>query len=185
MLGSSINKLLGVTIIVPIVTVVIVAILTVLLTPMNIGQTCEALVDGSKFILTTLFAVGIFLGFINIIAGTGVFEQLAALVSMVPQAVIVPCAMILAFVIAIPSGAFAAGVLTLILPTLSLLGLSPVAMGFIALATGFGTQVSPVQINVAALSDGFNKEIMWVVKSNMKYMLGALAFTIILSFFMI
>jgi len=58
-------------------------------------------------------------------------------------------------------------------------------MGFIALATGFGTQVSPVQINIAALSDGFNKDIMWVVKSNMKYMLGALVFSIILSFFFI
>lgn len=183
--GNNINKLIGVHVIVPAFTVCIVAVLTVLLTPLNIEKTCDALVDGSKFILTTLFSVGIFLGFINIIAMTGIFEQLAGLVGMAPQAIIVPVAMILAFLIAIPSGAFCAGVLTLILPTLSLLGLSPIAMGFIALATGFGTQVSPVQINIAALSDGFNKDIMWVVKSNMKYMLGALVFSIILSFFFI
>jgi len=90
--------------------------------------------------------------------------------------------MILAFLIAIPSGAFTAGVLALILPTLSLLGLSPIGMGFIAISTAFGTQISPVQINVAALSDTFKKDIMWVVKSNLKFMVSGLVILIIISF---
>ena len=102
-----------------------------------------------------------------------------------PQAVIVPCAMIMGFLIAIPSGAFCAGVLTLILPTLSLLGMPSEAMGFVAIATGFGTQVSPVQINIAALSEGFKQDIMITVKNNIKFVVGALILLIVLSFFFV
>ena len=94
-----------------------------------------------------------------------------------------PVAMVIGFLIAIPSGAYCAGVLTLILPTMSLMGFSPVAMGLIALATGLGTQISPVQINVVALSNGFDKSIMDIVKTNMKYMIGMLALLIVVSFF--
>ena len=108
----------------------------------------------------------------------GTFEQIAALASNVPEAIILPVAMIIAFLIAIPSGAFAAGVLTLILPTLSALGLPSEAMGFVAIATGLGTQISPVQINVAApLAKGFEIDIIDVIKGNLKYILGALALT--------
>ena len=129
--------------------------------------------------------MGFFLAFINIIAKLGTFEELAALVGNAPQAVIVPCAMIMGFLIAIPSGAFCAGVLTLILPTLSLLGMPSEAMGFVAIATGFGTQVSPVQINIAALSEGFKQDIMITVKNNIKFVVGALILLIVLSFFLV
>lgn len=172
-LGSTFNNLIGVTLFTPATSVIITAILTVIFTPLDIDGTSEALIDGSKFILTTLFSVGIFLSFINMIGELGTFEQLAGLVSKAPDSIILPMAMLAAFLIAIPSGAFTAGVLTLILPTLSVLGLPSEAMGFVAIATGLGTQISPVQINVAALADGFNIEIMDVIKENMKYVIPA------------
>ena len=101
---------------------------------------------------------------------------------MAPQIIIVPCAIIMAFLIAIPSGAMCAGVLALILPTMSLLGMPSASMGMVAIAAGLGTQVSPVQINIAALSDGFQVDIMTIVKNNMKYVLIVLAVLIVASF---
>lgn len=178
--GSKMNLLIGIKLFSPATVVIITSILTVLLTPLDIDRTCNALIDGSKFILTTLFSVGIFLSFINMIGELGTFGQLAALASNVPEAVVLPVAMIIAFLIAIPSGAFTAGVLTLILPTLSVLGLPSEAMGLVAIATGLGTQVSPVQINVAALAEGFNVDIIDIIKGNVKYVLGALALLIII-----
>lgn len=184
-LGGKINGLLHVNIFSPVVNVLITAILTATLTPLRINKTCDALGEGSRYILTTLFSVGIFLGFINIIAALGTFEQLAALVGKAPQVIIVPCAIIMAFLIAIPSGAMCAGVLALILPTMSLLGMPSAAMGMVAIAAGLGTQVSPVQINIAALSDGFKVDIMTIVKNNMKYVLIALAVLIVASFIVV
>ncbi|MBU5428097.1 hypothetical protein KQI41_17020 [Tissierella pigra] len=179
--GSKLNSLIGINLFSPATAVIFTSILTVLLTPLTIDETCESLIDGSRFILTTLFAVGMFLSFINMIGELGTFEQIAALASNVPEAIILPVAMIIAFLIAIPSGAFAAGVLTLILPTLSALGLPSEAMGFVAIATGLGTQVSPVQINVAALAKGFEIDIIDVIKGNLKYILGALTLLIIIA----
>ncbi|MBS3991333.1 MAG: hypothetical protein KGZ51_04610 [Erysipelothrix sp.] len=181
-LGSRINGLIGFVVFTPVTTVMITAILTAVLTPLGITKTSEALIDGSRYILTTLFGVGIFLSFINLIARLGTFEQLAGLVANVPTGLIVPSAIIMAFLIAIPSGAFAAGVLVLILPTLSLLGMPSQAMGFVAIAVGFGTQISPVQINVAALSEGFGVEILQICKNNLKFVLVSLALLIALSF---
>lgn len=181
--GGKINGLIGITIFTPAMNVIITAVLTACLTPLKIEKTCEALGDGSRYILTTLFSVGFFLSFINIIGECGTFEQLAALVGNAPKGIIVPCAIIMAFLIAIPSGAFCAGVLTLILPTMSLLGLPSVSMGLVAIAAGLGTQVSPVQINVAALSDGFQQDIMTTVKGNVKYVVSALVILVVVSLF--
>lgn len=171
--GNILNDLIGITIFTPAIAVILTALLTVVFTPLDINGTSEALIDGSRFILTTLFSVGIFLSFINMIAEIGTFEQLAGLVARAPDAVILPAAMLAAFLIAIPSGAFTAGVLALILPTLSVLGLPSEAMGFVAIATGLGTQISPVQINVAALADGFDLDIMGVIKKNIPFVIGA------------
>lgn len=170
--GNSINNLIGINLFTPATSVIFTAILTVLLTSLNGNKASEALVDGSRFILTTLFSVGIFLAFINMIGELGTFEQIASLASRVPEIIVLPVAMILAFLIAIPSGAFAAGVLTLTLPALSSLGLPSEAMGFVAIATGLGTQISPVQINVAALAEGFGIDIMEIIKVNLKFVIG-------------
>lgn len=179
--GGKLNSLIGINFFSPAMAVIMTSILTVLLTPLNINETGDALIEGSRFILTTLFAVGMFLAAINLIAELGTFAQLAAIASKVPEAIILPTAIIIAFLIAIPSGAFAAGVLTLILPTLSVLGLPSEAMGFVAIATGLGTQLSPVQINVAALSKGFEIEIIDVIKTNIKYILATLVLVIIIA----
>ena len=184
-LGSYLNGLIGTKVFTPATIVIITAILTVIFTPLTLNTTSEALVDGSRFILTTLFSVGIFLAFINMIADLGTFEQIASLAKSVPESILLPVTMILAFLIAIPSGAFAAGVLALILPTLSTLGLPSVAMGFVAIATGLGTQISPVQINVAALSEGFDMDILAIVKNNVKYVVGMLIIMIIVAFVVI
>lgn len=183
--GSKLNALIGINLFSPATAVIFTGILTVILTPLSITETCDSLIDGSRFILTTLFAVGIFLSFINMVSELGTFQQLAALASNVPESIILPVAMIIAFLIAIPSGAFTAGVLTLILPTLSALGLPSEAMGFVAIATGLGTQISPVQINVAALAEGFDIDIIDVIKGNLKYILGTLALLIVIGIIVI
>ena len=182
-LGGTINGWIGTPVILPFVTVIFVSILTLIFTPIKVDALCDDVIDSSKFILTTLFGVGVFLGFINIIALSGVFDQLAELVGEAPGFLVLPTAMIFAFLIAVPSGAFVAGVLPLILPTLALLGLSPMAMGMIAISAGFGSQISPVQINVAALAGSFKKDILWVVKSNLKFVLTAFGALLIISLF--
>ena len=142
------------------VNVIIAAILCVIFCKEDSQKVSSNLIDGSRFILTTLFGVGIFLGFINMIGYLGTFAELSGLIANAPEWIVIFLACLLAFVIAIPSGAFAAGVLTLILPTLVLIpGLSPLAFGLIAISVGLGTQISPVQINVAALSEGFKVSI--------------------------
>lgn len=180
-MGSKLNSLIGFAVFTPGITVILTAILTVLLTPLNSDETSDALIDGSRFILTTMFSVGIFLSFINMIASLGTFEQIAGIARNAPESIILPVAMVIAFLIAIPSGAFTAGVLTLILPTLSALGLPSEAMGFVAIATGLGTQISPVQINVAALAKGFDSDIMGVIRMNFKYVIAAMVLLIVMA----
>ncbi|MCR3905435.1 MAG: hypothetical protein NUK62_00205 [Tenericutes bacterium] len=172
-LGGAFNRLFPIPIIVPIINVLTAAILTIIFCKVTPDDAGRNLIDGSKFILTTLFGVGIFLGFINLIGFLGTFSELASLVGQAPEWLVIFLACVLGFTIAIPSGAFAAGVLTLILPTLSLIpGLTPLAFGLIAISVGLGTQISPVQINVAALSDGFQVSIMDIIKGNMRYVLS-------------
>ena len=180
-IGNYLNEIIGIKFFSPATIVIITAILTVICTPLDLDSTSESLVDGSKFILTTLFSVGIFLSFINMIADLGTFEQIASLAKNVPEGILLPVAMLLAFLIAIPSGAFTAGVLALILPTLSTLGLPSEAMGFVAIATGLGTQISPVQINVAALSEGFDMDLLEIVKNNILYIIGMLVIVTIVA----
>lgn len=181
-LGSQVNKLVGITIFSPSTTIILTALSVFLFTDLTLEETCNELISGSQFILTTLFGVGIFLSFIHIIADLGLFEQLATLVGQAPKMLIVPTALVMAFLIAIPSGAFCAGVLALILPTMSLLGMPPLAMGFVAIAAGLGTQVSPVQINVAALAGGFKKDIMEIIHMNAPFVVASLGLLIVMSF---
>ena len=168
--GGKLNALFPIPIFLPFINVLIAAVLCVIFCKASPNKVSENLIDGSRYILTTLFGVGIFLGFINMIGFLGTFDRLAALVGQAPEWLVTFLAIVLAFIIAIPSGAFAAGVLALILPTLSLIpGLSPLAFGLIAISVGLGTQISPVQINVAALSDGFKVSIFDIIKGNMKF----------------
>ncbi len=171
--GNTLNTLVGIKFITPMTIILFTAVSVVLCSKLNVSETCEALTDGARFILTTLFAVGIFLGLINLMAEIGTFKSIANLASQVSPSLVLPVAMLIGFCVAFPAGAFCAGVLTLILPTLSNLGMPSEAMGFVAIATGLGTQISPVQINVAALGQGFNLTIMEVIRANLPYVLGA------------
>ncbi len=173
-LGGKINQLFPVPFFLPFINVLIAAILCVIFCKVSPDKVSENLIDGSRYILTTLFGVGLFLGFINMVGFLGTFSELAALVGNAPSWLVIFVACVFAFLIAIPSGAFAAGVLTLILPTLALIpGLSPLGFGLIAISVGLGTQISPVQINVAALSEGFKVSIFDIVKNNTKFVLVA------------
>lgn len=42
-----------------------------------------------------------------------------------------------------------------------------------------------MQINIAALSEGFKQDIMKTVRSNIKFVVGALILLIVLSFFFV
>jgi hypothetical protein len=179
--SGRLNDLVGTTIFTPVTIVVFTVMLTYFLTPLNWNETAEGLVQGSQFIVVTLFSVGVFLGFINILGEIGTFELIASWAELAPEPLLVPVAVIIAFIVAIPAGAFTAGVLTLVLPTLSVLGLSSEALGLVAIAAGLGTQVSPVQINVAALASGFDKDVMQIVRGNIKFVGGALGLVLLLS----
>ncbi|MGE4291975.1 MAG: transporter [Desulfovibrio sp.] len=179
--GNFLNALIGVKLFTPMTIIIVTAGAVVACSKLSMTETCEALTDGARFILTTLFAVGIFLGMINLMAEIGTFKEIAGLASTVSPAFVLPVAILIGFGVAFPAGAFCAGVLTLILPTLSNLGMPSEAMGFVAIATGLGTQISPVQINVAALGQGFDLPIMGVVRANLPYVLSALAVLMVLA----
>ncbi|MFA6800558.1 MAG: hypothetical protein WCR19_00460 [Acholeplasmataceae bacterium] len=172
--GNKLNGLFTYSVFVPIINVIIAAVLCVIFCKESTEKVSKNLIEGSRFILTTLFGVGIFLGFINMIAYLGTFSELAGLIADAPKWIVAFLACVLAFIIAIPSGAFCAGVLTLLLPTIALIpGLSPLAFGLIAISAGLGTQISPVQINIAALSEGFQVSVFEVIQGNLKFVLSA------------
>lgn len=181
-LGSKLNGLLGVALFTPGSIILLSTVLTWLCCKMSLTEAAEQLVNGGQFILVTLFSVGMFLGFINMMGEIGTFEAIAGLAGAAPSSIIAPVAAIVAFIVAIPSGAMCAGVLALIMPTIAAIGTSPAAMGLVAIATGLGTQISPVQINVAALGQGFKKDIMEVVRMNIPYVLGTLAVIVVICF---
>lgn len=150
----------------PVFYVSVTVLLVVLLTRQSLEQAAQGLIDGSSFILVRLFSVGIFLAFINMIGDIGAFRVLANAALTVPQAIVVPVAAIIGFLIAIPAGAYSVAVMALVGPILAQAGFGALQLGFVMMVIGMGTQVSLVQINVAALSYGFNVSIPQVVRNN-------------------
>lgn len=168
-LGPVVNKLIGFELLSPLVYMVVTFILIFLCTEFKMNQTVESMVDGSTYILTRLFQVGIFLSFINIIAETGTFGVIAGVARLAPEAVVVPVAVITGILIGIPAGAYVGSVLTLVLPVAVSLGFSPLALGFVTIGVGLGSQMSFVNITMQALSSGFQIPILEVVKGNVKW----------------
>lgn len=183
-LGGKLNGFIGAPVFTPAAIILFTTVLTFFCSPLKLDEVAEALSDGARFILVTLFSVGLFLGFINIIGEIGTFKAIANMAGRAPQSIVVPVAALAAFLVAIPAGAMTAGVLTLILPTLAAMGLPSEAMGLVAIATGLGTQISPVQINVAALGQGFKKDIVDIVRGNIPYVMGAFALLLVIAFIM-
>jgi hypothetical protein len=169
-LASPINSLLTDAGLAPIVSPLFYISITIglvaLLAGRSLNDAAQSFVDGASFILLRLLAVGVFLAFINMIGDIGAFEFLASTVLAAPESLVVPVAALLGFLIAIPAGAYSVAVMGLIGPALASAGFGPLQLGFVMVAIGLGTQISYVQINVAALSYGFDVSIPRVVRTN-------------------
>ena len=116
---------------------------------------------------------------------TYAFGTIAGLVNMAPTSLVVPAAVIAGFAIGFPAGAYVGSILTLVLPIAVALGFSPLAVGFVTIGVGFGSQVSLVNITMQALSAGFRIPVLQVSKGNAPYILGCVAVLVILSFAMV
>jgi len=183
--GPFVNKMFGGPVLGPVVYATITVALVYACSAFTLNQSVDAMVDGSSYILTRLFQVGLFLVFIGIIEKTGAFGTIAGVVRMVPLMLVVPVAVIAGFFIGFPAGAYVGSVLILILPIAVALHFSPLALGFVTIGVGFGSQVSLVNITVQALSAGFRISLIDVSKGNAPYVLSCLALLLALSFVMV
>lgn len=168
--GPVVNQLIGFELLTPLVYMVLTLGMIFLCTDFSLNQSVEAMVDGSTYILTRLFQVGIFLSFINIIAETGTFSVIAGVAQSAPEFVVVPVAILTGVLIGIPAGAYVGSVLTLVLPVAVSLGFPMLALGFVTVGVGLGSQMSFVNITMQALSSGFQIPILDVVKGNVKWL---------------
>lgn len=181
-LGPVVNELLGFALLTPLVYMIVTLLLIYVCTDFSLNESVDAMVDGSTYILTRLFQVGIFLAFINVIAQTGTFSVIAGLASAAPQTIMIPVAVLTGILIGIPAGAYVGSVLTLVLPVAVSLGFSPIALGFVAMGVGMGSQMSFVNITMQALSSGFQLPILDIVKGNVKWISLASVLLIVISF---
>ncbi|MGB6179531.1 citrate transporter [Carnobacterium sp.] len=180
-LGPVVNNLVGYPVFTPLVYMVVTLALIFFFSKFNMNETVEAMIDGSTYILTRLFQVGIFLGFINVIAQTGTFAVIAGVAEAAPVALVVPVAVLTGILIGVPAGAYVGSILTLVLPVAVSLGFSPLALGFVTIGVGFGSQMSFVNITMQALSSGFSIPILEVVKGNVKWITLASVLLLVIS----
>ena len=127
-------------------------------------------IEGGLTILRYMFMVALFLGFIKVLGEIGTFSTIAGMVKVVPATFLIVAALVVAFLIAIPSAAYTVAIDSLIIPVLAALGVPPSAFGFVGIAVAQGAMMSPVQINVSATAHGFQKEILDIVRNNAPYM---------------
>ncbi|RZI40767.1 citrate transporter [Herbaspirillum sp. HC18] len=179
--GPFINKAVGAPVLAPLVYATITIALVYFCSNFSLNQSVDSMIDGSSYILTRLLQVGIFLVFIGIIEKTGAFATIAGLVNMAPPSVVVPAAIIAGFAIGFPAGAYVGSILTLILPITVAMGFSPLAVGFVTMGVGFGSQVSLVNITMQALSAGFRIPVIQVSKGNAPFIAGCVALLVALS----
>lgn len=168
--GPIVNELIGFAFFTPLVYMILTLALVFFCTDFTMNQSVEAMVDGSTYILTRLFQVGIFLAFINVIAQTGTFAVIAGVAQNAPEFIVVPVAILTGILIGVPAGAYVGSVLTLVLPVAVSLGFPPIALGFVTMGVGLGSQMSFVNITMQALSSGFQIPILDVVKGNVKWL---------------
>lgn len=180
--GPVINNLLDLPIFTPINYMIVTLFLIFVCTKSTLNEAFSSVVDGSSYILTRLFQVGIFLGFINIIAKTGTFGVMANFAASAPTALLVPATVLVGFAIGVPAGAYVGSVLTLILPIAISLGFSPLAIGFVTMGVGMGSQVSFVNITIQALGSGFRLQTLDIIKGNAKWVGAATVLLILISF---
>lgn len=181
--GPVVNDLVGFALLTPLVYTIVTLALIYICSDFTLNQSVEAMVDGSTYILTRLFQVGIFLAFINIIAQTGTFAVIAGIASAAPTMIMVPVAILTGILIGVPAGAYVGSVLTLVLPVVVSLGFSSIELGLVAVGVGLGSQMSFVNITMQALSSGFQIPILDVVKGNVKWISMASVVLILIGFF--
>lgn len=181
--GPIINDLIGFAFFTPLVYMILTLALVFICTDFTMNQSVEAMVDGSTYILTRLFQVGIFLAFINVIAQTGTFAVIAGVAQNAPEFVVVPVAILTGVLIGVPAGAYVGSVLTLVLPVAVSLGFPPIALGFVTMGVGLGSQMSFVNITMQALSSGFQIPILDVVKGNIKWLSLASVLLLVIGLF--
>ena len=177
------NQIIGYQLFSPIFNMISTLALTIVISKQSADKVSEDLVQNSAFLLTKLFSIGIFLGFINILSEIGTFDYIAGFIKLAPQFISVPTAIIISFLISIPAGGYSVGVSALIMPILVESQLSIAQLGLAALAIGVGTQISPAQINVASLSQSFKLDMQSILKINMPYMAAIIAILSIIGFF--
>lgn len=181
--GPYINKAVGMPVLGPMMYMVVTVGLIALCTDFTLPQSTNALIEGSTYILTRLFQVGIFLTFIYIIGETGAFQAIVSVAQAAPKSLTIPVAVLAGYAIGVPAGAYVGTILTLVLPVAISLGLPLQAVGFITMGVGLGSQMSFVNITMQAQSSGFQVPIIQVVRGNSKYILGSLAVLLAFSFF--
>lgn len=182
--GPVVNNLIGFALFTPLVYMIATLILIFACTSFSMNKTVESMIEGSTYILTRLFQVGIFLAFINVIAQTGTFAVIAGVAKGAPAAIVVPVAVLTGILIGVPAGAYVGSVLTLVLPVAISLGFSPLALGFVTMGVGLGSQMSFVNITMQALSSGFDIPILDVVKGNVKWISMAAVVLLVISLVM-
>lgn len=175
LVGPFVNKAVGLPILSPIVYAIVTILLIPLCTKMKMNEAFNALVDGSSYILTRLFGVGFFLTFIYLIEKIGAFKTIAGIAEAAPVWLMHPAAVLAGFLVGVPAGAYVGTVAVLVLPVAVALKFPPVAMGFVLMGVGLGSQMSFVNITMQALSSGFQIPIEQVAKGNTPWVLGCLA----------
>ncbi len=181
--GPIVNKALGAPVLGPLVYTVVTTALIFLCSKFTLDQSVDAVIDGSTYILTRLLQVGMFFSFIALIGNNGAFEVITSVVRDVPISIMVPIAVLCGFLIGIPAGAYVGMLLALVLPIAIELNFPLVAVGFITMGVGFGSQMSLVNITMMALSSGFKIPITRVAKGNTPYIIGCMALLLIIAFF--
>lgn len=181
LIGPPLNRALGVNLFTTVTTPLFVLITAAITARVNPNRMCEMLVDGSVTILRYLFLVGLFLGFINLLGEIGTFKTLASLAGSAPAGLLVVAALVIAFLIAVPSAAYTVAIDALIIPVLAQAGVPIWAFGFVGIAVAQGAMISPAQINVAATAHGFQTDIMRIIRNNLPYMPVALVITMLMA----
>lgn len=164
-----------------VIVLLLVMAVAILLVRPKLNEAMQWWVEANKPLLTYLFYAGTFLGFINVIALIGTFDTIAGAVKYVPAGVVVTVAIIIGYIIGVIAGAYTAMVMGIIHPILVAAGISWQALGFINYGIGLGAMMSPVQVNVSATAIAFNKEIIDVVRNNMKLLPFVLIIPIIMA----
>lgn len=179
--GPFVNSAVGLPILSPFVYSIVTIILIALCTKLNMNESFNALVDGSSYILTRLFGVGFFLTFIYLIEKIGAFATIAGIAKVAPAWLMGPAAVLAGFLVGVPAGAYVGTILALVLPVAIALKFTPLAMGFVVMGVGLGSQMSFVNITMQALSSGFQIPIEQVAKGNAPWVLSCLAMLLVAS----